>query len=331
MEKETRYGVISDVHGDPRVVPAAIEILKNKGVDKLIVNGDIGINHGTLKENQQYTAYILNSIGESGLESFVQPGSHEKWYIFGMLMNHFSNEYKNLIDATKNQKKDQGDHDLVFLPGTDFSCGGEFIIGNEFESGTYFNVEKGKGWVQFDKLENYVNDIGKSKLINWNFMRYKNINDLKDLITNPDKTIVVSHVPRKFDAEDCVDVAEFGDVTDDFYLNESLVQKGSVYPIVHARDINKAGYPVELKKENRGNEGLKKLFEELRITKAVSGHIHESGHKANDSYGNSVREGEFVKDLFLNAGCLSEGKTSILTVKGPKVCYENIDLKDYLK
>ena len=39
---------------------------------------------------------------------------------------------------------------------------------------------------------------------------------------------------------------------------------------------------IVLKEENRGNERLKGLFEEMGIRKALSNHFHESGHKACD-------------------------------------------------
>ena len=59
MIKEVKYGVISDVHKDPRVVSLAIEVLKKEGVDKLLVNGDIGNQQETMEQSQNYVAYIF--------------------------------------------------------------------------------------------------------------------------------------------------------------------------------------------------------------------------------------------------------------------------------
>jgi len=88
---------------------------------------------------------------------------------------------------------------------------------------------------------------------------------------------------------------------------------------------------VVLKKENRGNEDLKRLYEELGITKAVSGHFHESGHRANDLNGNRVGQGAFVNNLFWNSGYLDVGQTGILTVNdNAEVSYRNVNLKDYI-
>ena len=42
MARETTYGVLSDVHHDPRKVSIAITVLKRLGAEKLLLNGDIG-------------------------------------------------------------------------------------------------------------------------------------------------------------------------------------------------------------------------------------------------------------------------------------------------
>ena len=39
---ETIYGIISDVHRDPRIVTPALHVLKELGAQKILVNGDIG-------------------------------------------------------------------------------------------------------------------------------------------------------------------------------------------------------------------------------------------------------------------------------------------------
>ena len=79
-------------------------------------------------------------------------------------------------------------------------------------------------------------------------------------------------------------------------------------------------------KPKRGKEDLKNLYEELGITKSVTGHFHESGHRANDSSGNHVKEGDVVKELFWNSGCLDNGQMGILIVKGSEVSYRNLNL-----
>jgi len=338
MTNETHYGVISDVHEYPGIVPVTIGVLKKLGAEKLLINGDIGNRQRTFEDNQNYVAFILESIGKSGLESYVQPGSHETLLAFGPVMDAFTRKYSNLIDVTKNPKIEQKGHSLIFLPGSDFLCGGEYQIGNHkrIPSGRYMMkyMQTQEGLMQsfyyFEEFSRYIEALEQG--IAKGAMQYTNMNDLRKLVTNPDKSIVVCHVPRKFDnLEYAVDMAEFGEATENFNLNSNNVERGSVFPLLVAQQIVQAGYPVEIRQENRGNKDLKSLYEELGINKAVSGHFHESGHRANDTYGNHVAEGNLVTDLFWNSGHLDAGQTGILTVGDGKVSYRNICLEDHIK
>jgi hypothetical protein len=329
----TKYGVISDVHGDPRIVGQAIEVLEREGAEKLLVNGDIGNQQGSLKESQSYVAFVLDSIGKSGLEAFVQPGSHETLLAFGPVIDSISEDYSNLIDVTKNQRIEQVGYDLVFLPGSDFSCGGEYQIGNDsgLPSRNYLQLNDSPSLTMFDTLEEGMDSVVGMRRLDPNMkirmFHYSNMQDLKKLVTNPEKTVMVCHVPRKFDnLESAVDMAEFGEVTEDFELQGDIVRKGSVYPLPVAKQVVQAGYPVEIMRANRGNEDLTGLYNELGITKAVSGHFHESGHRACDGEGNHVEEGKMVNKLFWNSGHLDVGQTGILSVDGEKVSYRNIQL-----
>jgi len=325
---EIKYGVISDIHQDPRVIVPTLKILEEQGAEKLLVNGDVGGNYGSLEKSQQYTAFILDSIGKSGLEAYVQPGSHETISAFNLVLDHLSEKYENIFDCSRiSQIKIKDHHQLIFLPGSDFLCGGEYQIGNheQIPSGRYIQTQESL----------MPREEASCRIKPWmieGFMQYANMNDLKKYVNDPDKTIVVCHVPRKFDnLETCVDVAEFGEVMRDFYLNKEGVKKGHVYSLPVAKQVIQTGAPVEIRKENRGNSDLKNLYEELGITKAVSGHFHESGHRANDRSGNHVPEGQLVSELFWNSGHLDIGQTGILTVTEGKVSYRNINLKDYLK
>ena len=315
----TKYGVISDLHEDPKIIAPALEILKKEGVKKLLINGDIG-------HNQDSAAAIIDYIGRSGLESYVQPGSHESIDEFSPVIEYLSNKYSNLIDLTKpeNKKLEEKDHHLVFLPGSDFLCGGEYQIGNKLPTGTYYlhnNEIMDLNFEQYFQLKSNGIDINKIESFN--------MNDLKQQVTHPEKTIVVCHVPRKFDnLETCVDVAKFGEVTKSFQIGDNKFPKGSVFPLPTAKNLleNWENAPIEIKHENRGNEDLKNLYEELGITKAITGHFHESSHRANDSNSNHVPENTPTNDLFWNSGHLDRGYTGILTVDGENVSYQNIRL-----
>ena len=315
----TKYGVISDVHEGPEIIAPALEILKKEGAKKLLINGDIGYN-------QDSTVAIIDYIGKFGLESYVQPGSHESIEEFSPVIEYLSNKYSNLIDLTKqeNKKLEEKDHHLVFLPGSDFLCRGEYQIGNELPTETYYlhdNEIMDMNFEQYFQL--------KSNGIDINRIEYFNMNDLKQQVTHPEKTIVVCHVPRKFDnLETCVDVAKFGENKYGyaFKMRGKLIPGDSVFPLHVAKSLIDKGYPIEIRHENRGNEDLKELYQELGITKAVTGHFHESSHRANDSYGNHVPENTPTNDLFWNSGHLDRGYTGILTVDGENVSYQNIKL-----
>ncbi len=339
MTKETRYGVISEIHEDPRVISPLVQTLQLEGIDKIILNGDIGGRHGSLEESQGFTAHILDTLGKLKIDSFIQPGSHETLGAYLPVIHYFTEKYPNIVDVLDpaTRKIKQRDHDLVFLPGTDFSCGGECIIGNGEEKTGMYNTDNGKIFLS-------------------------NMHDLRKQVTDPEKTILMCHVPRKFgNIETGVDVAHFHqqrayhrdfkndvnkwtyteisvmpgftpreqiedqgvktfglDDSEDYVLQETL-------KLMKKANQEKIVVSVE-RKENRGNTDLARIYNEIGITKAVSGHFHESVHRACDSNGDSVPEGTKTKDLFWNASYADAGKTGILTVGGTNVSYKNIKL-----
>lgn len=331
MVNETKYGVISDVHNGPGIVPLVVEVLKSLGAEKLLINGDIGNRQKTIEESQKYVALILKSVAESGLESYVQPGSHETFLAFDPVVDYFASKYPNIIKISKPMSVKEKNHYLIFLPGSDWNAnGGEYHIGNDekISSGAYVKIEG-----RIIPLEEFVKNHYSLQMKGVEgIVKYSNMNDLRKIVKDPDKSIVVCHVPRKFNnLEEAVDMAVFGEAQQTFSLNGYTIEKGSIFPGPIGAQLATRGYPVEVRKENRGNEDLKSLYEELGITKAVSGHFHESGHRANDTKGNHVSEGIFVKELFWNSGWFDSGQTGILTVKDGKVKYENINLEDYLR
>lgn len=334
MVNETKYGVISDIHHNPNLVSVAIDILKKLGAKKLILNGDIGERQPSLQASQDYVAVILDAVGKGGLEAYVQPGSHETILAFGPVIDHFAEKYPNLIDATKTPKAEHNEHSLVFLPGSDFLCGGEYQIGNheQISSGRY--IETQKGLMQFNELAQYVG--ASQQGIAQGVMQYTNMNDLRKLVTNPEKTIVVCHVPRKFDSVDgAVDVAYFGEKADGSVIPGAVIERmiKKQYGNISDNEIRLIAISNGLvfKEENRGNDDLRKLYGELGITKAISGHFHESGHRAHDRKVNLIPQGNLVNELYWNSGQLDLGQTGILTASDEKVSYQNVKLSDHLK
>lgn len=73
------------------------------------------------------------------------------------------------------------------------------------------------------------------------------------------------------------------------------------------------------------------MLTQYGITKQITGHFHESVHRAHDLSCAPIKQGEFTNELFWNASYVDRGLIGILHVDEEKVAYENIDLKQYLK
>ncbi len=329
MGQETHYGVISDFHHNSMLIPATLSILKNLGIEKIIVNGDIGDPKGTNQETQNNIASLLDCFASSGIESFFIPGSHETLATYEPVIKDYSERNNNIIDAIRNPKIEHNGHCLVFLPGSDFLCGGEYklVEQNEVETGRY--LETDDRMIKIDDIVEYTRALKNGEASR--ALHCTNMGDLKKMVDNPDKTILVCHVPRKFyNNLNSVDVAIYGEAQEDFYLDNNLIKKGFVFLSPVAKRFIKEGYPIEMKNENRGNDDLRSLCEELGISKAINGHFHESSHMASDSNGNSVPEDTMLYELFWNPGHLDRGKAGILTVADGKVGYKNIKLDEYM-
>src|SRR3989344_2555201 len=97
-----KYGIISELHGiDIKVVPATLGLLKSRGIDALIWNGDLfGERSGY--NPQDYFATVLEVAGRSGLEAYVMPGSHETVLTFETVLRHFATKYGNVVNTFEN-------------------------------------------------------------------------------------------------------------------------------------------------------------------------------------------------------------------------------------
>ena len=290
---ETKYGLISDIHRIRlEAVFYAISVLKNEGIDKLILNGDLVGDQNSEFSEMEYFSNLLAHVAQSGLETYIQPGSHEEKREYGPIINAFSEKYSNINNILEKTSFQEKDHNLLFIPGSDVIAG---------------KVQEGYGIA---------------------------INGFEKYFVDPEKTIVFSHVPRKFNnINEAVDYAFFAEFKNGTFgpAIPILEQLKSTYGNLNIEDaITKAlDHDINLRQENRGNEDLKYLFEKTGINKCISGHFHESVHRANDSNGKHVLEGEFVDELFWNASYLDEGKIGVLRVKDNKVAYQNLNIKDY--
>ncbi len=325
-----RIGIISDVHAQPEFVRKGIARLQRLGVERLIVNGDIGIHAPLLEDSQRYTAGILEAVGDSGLESYVQPGSHESISGYGPMVDILSSRYGNLIDMLRTPFVDIAGYRFAFLPGSDSLSGGEYTFGIEAPTGRYAVTETElvpiTGWDTVSQLQAEERFQGE--------LHYTNIRDLIPRIETAEKTILVCHVPARFAVgAQGVDFAYFardseGSIIPGYHLEAQIVdavqkkegRKATADEII--RIANAHGFTFQ--RENVGNVLLRRFLDEMRISCAINGHIHESGHHAHDREGNPVPQGKPLPELFWNSGCFDRKQMGILTLSDEGVAYQNV-------
>lgn len=305
-------GILSDFHSvDPRVIAVAIKQLVEAEADALVLNGDIFGEKcpfvlGGAISSQDYVANLLTIAGQSGLPTFISRGSHETVPVFEPVVAQFAGRYPNLIDAIKCPKVEVDGVDLVFLPGSNTHAGEARRQGYDLQTNnkTGFYRRNGNGEV----------------------CSVINMNDLGKLVSNPDKTIVFTHVPRRFDFPNAVDMAESGHVINDFSCDGHNFNTGSIVTKDCAQYLAEQGYPIALKKQNAGSHELQQLYEMLGITKAVNCHIHEAAGIAHDAMGSPVESGVYVPSLFYNASCMERGIIGMLSFSDNKAAYENLNI-----
>jgi len=334
---KTTYGILSDMHAaDPLLIRQCIERLQKEGAQKLILNGDLVGDQYCRTPNaltptpDVYFGVVLEAAAKTGLETFVQPGSHEEIADFIPMLEELSCHFPNIMNVLEHPAHQVNGHHLVFLPGSDFRAGGQFaLLADSIPEGTY--VQTGQGLASLTN-EQWYGAI-KHPQARHALLQVTNMNNVEKLVTDSERTIVVCHVPRKFNT------LEYG--VDHAYFAERLDGSGLLPGIVVETTIRRQAGNVSseqlqaiarqngfiFKRENRGNEALTALYERLDITKAPTGHFHESAHRATDASGKPLREGELTTELFWNASYVDQGLVGLLTVDGTQVSYRNINLR----
>lgn len=337
----TRYALVSDIHRDPAVIDHAIRFAKNNDISSIILNGDIGEPqhitdiHGqynpkaSLQATQDYVARVLDPIAKSGLEAYLQPGSHEQVQSFQPVVDDFSSKFGNIHDMIQQRTVHSSDHDLVFLPGSDWVASGEYQITSAVPEGLYVRTDSGLVDASQKDVVSRVIQQGSAQ----GLLRTIHPSSLEQYVTDPESTIVVCHVPAKFSSIDFgVDMAYFGEtqtgaVVPGVVLEHHIKQQ---VPNASAADVRNIalqnGYA--LRRENRGNQELSELYSSLGLTKQISGHFHESSHRATTLDSKFIESGKWTDNLAWNSGQLDQGLMGVLEVDGPKVRYFNVDAID---
>ncbi len=296
------YSVISDIHRvDTNLVSKAFQYSQDEKVDGVILNGDI-VGESSGYNSVDYLAEIFDIAKKSKLETYVLSGSHEEFEIFEPLLNYFANKYKNIKNTRKNRKIEKEEFDLIFLPGSDWRSG------NAIKNGYSLQTENKTGL--------YNNEEGGC-------IYNMNMHDLEELVTNPESTILFSHIPARFNGFETVDIAKFYEVKENFKIDNKIYRVGSVFPETVGYNFSIQGAPVEFKKENRGNRELRKIFEEIGITKNITGHFHESAGNANDFNNKKIKSKKYNSELFLNASYLDKRRLSIVSIDGEYISYKH--------
>ena len=329
---ETLYGILSDFHQcSPLDAKVAVHKLKNLGANYLILNGDlIGEQNPHQMSPQYFLYFLLKAAADTNLETYVQCGSHEEFFTSTQVIEHKANIYDNIRNITKQQRIELPNHHLVFLPGSDSnSHGGEYTLGTNLPTGLYLQTEDGLLPIETKEMYQTCQEAirrGEAAGI----LHYENVNDLGKLVTAPEKTILICHVPPKCDGKYAIDRAQFGVATESFELyngrKKREVRKGSIHMLDMAKHLREQGAPIEIRDENVGNSELATIMQTLGLTKSINGHIHEAAHHAHTVSGDAVEQGKFTKSLQWNASCMDRGKVGILRVNGTQVAYQNIQL-----
>ncbi len=322
---ETLYGILSDFHRtNPTTINLAMQKLVQAGAQKLILNGDLtGEQNAHHIPAPYYLDYVLKAAADTNLETYVQFGSHEEFFSSEEVIKKKSSLYGNIINISTQQNIIQADHNLLFLPGSDVNSHGEYTLGTALPSGIYLITEDGP--VQITNQNQYTRCVQliqekKAKSI----VHYENTNDLTKHAKDPQKTILICHIPPLSIGFNAIDRAQFGLATEPFMLDKRPVEKDSIFPYPIAKDLISYGAPIAMQDKNVGNLELAQVMHTLGITKSICGHIHEASHRAHDLTGTHLPEHTYSQTLLYNASCMDKNRVGLLYVKDNQVAYKNI-------
>ena len=76
-------------------------------------------------------------------------------------------------------------------------------------------------------------------------------------------------------------------------------------------------------------EVINKIIDETGIKKHITGHFHESVHRAHTLKEETVDEGKWTEELFFMASYMDDLKVGLLEVDGEKVKYYRVNLKEF--
>jgi len=307
-----KLGVIACLHGNLAKARKFATYLRKNNVDAVALVGDIG----TDEKQKQSLVKIISIFAKLNKKIFVTPGNHEQLRAYYSALKKFKKN-KNIVDCTKNPKIEFCGQKFVFWPGSGMAHApgaGFFLMGNKWHAKQL---------------------IRKIKLRKEHFFNPVKFFNFRDLTRHLDKnTVVVTHSPTKFSANNAIDVAVFGrpsrafspskkdrklDKTTNMYV---FTPQNSIFPLAEAKKFIKHGYPVKILKANVGNNYYRKILKKYKISKFICGDIHEAGGRANDWKGKQIKQNKWSKELFYNCAAGKEGRAGIVEFLNGKARYK---------
>lgn len=283
-----KLGIFSDIHQSPQHIVDALKFFLEEKVDLLIGAGDISNSYPALE-------YVIRNLAAAGLPAVLIPGSHETvddWYkAFKLAPSH-------IIDGLRQRKLSLDSFDLVLLPGSEFTAGGDFTLTDQgdsrFEEGVYKT----------------------------------SVNDLESLVTQPEKTIIVCHNPPKFQTERGLDYAFFSDT-------KNHVLPG--YHALFYNQVLEKHERYQTKRENRGYQPLTEKIKIIfpgKKEKVIAAHFHEMTHRATNREEKPVSENSWTENLYHLASNLDLDRVAVWETRTGnnllEVKYKNINLEKFL-
>ena len=318
--EELKLGIITCLHGNLKAAKALAKFYSKSDVDAIIFNGD------TNKDGDENSIYmVLKHFKKIKKPTYITPGSHETYSGYKNSFKKIKNNYIKDCTLSKNRKIKLKGYHLVFLPGSDVKVydAGFQLIGSKSH------------WLK--RLKRLTKKYGNPYE---GIIDFFHIDEIKKYVTDPNKTVLICHVPPRFFKKNSIDVAKFGRPKRSFNLKtkdvakklririkSTKIDKDSIFIIKKARKLIKKGYPIEVVTKNVGNIYLKRIIKKLKIKKFICGHIHEAGQKANDLKGNLIKQNIWSKELFHNAAPSKDGYSGIFTICGDKAKYKNIKVR----
>lgn len=330
----TRYGIISNPGINEEITDYILIQFIKRDVEHIVVNG-ISSNPETLSTAIDYASTAAHAISKES-KVIINPGPLDSLKEYFQAMEEFRKR-KNIIYSTKNPYVKMNGNELILLPGMP-SKQRIPIYENAFSTQHRLHKTMPTGYyslVQDDFLvkEREHRIIGRAlrnEALDY-CMRITNMERATKQIRNPEKTLVVSVIPRKFDYEDysvdLEDVAENPDdkklLSIDSLLTKLSEEKGYLLdPAELEEEIYSQGYKIS--NINNGDEELKALMEHKKITKSVCSKPGVSEHYAHTDQNQIVNPDKFKDTLHFNTGTITFNTAGIITLNENQMAYEPI-------